>query len=106
MEIEIEHNFYVALEEELKSKNSDIEEKPGVRHRKIHLALQPLVGEENGPPQDGFHVLQDKERRKHHPKCLIAGAWEHLLPCAKYMGNLLKRRKRKDEIFFLTYYPP
>ena len=106
METEIEHNFIVALEEELKNKNSDMEEDLRVRHGEIHATAQLLGIEENRPPQDKFDVLQDKEWGKKYPNCLVVGAWEHLLPYAKYMGILPKRRKRKDEIFFLSYYPP
>ncbi|KEH38154.1 hypothetical protein MTR_2g061240 [Medicago truncatula] len=39
-------------------------------------------------------------------KDLVAGAWEHLLLCAKFMEFLPNKRKKKDDIFFLSYLPP
>jgi hypothetical protein len=33
-------------------------------------------------------------------------AWEHLLLCYKFMEFLPNKRKKKDDIFFLTYLPP
>ena len=39
-------------------------------------------------------------------KGLIVSAWEHLLPCYKFMEFLPNKRKKKDDVFFLTYLPP
>lgn len=95
----------VVVEQE-KFKNSDKEEKPRLRYDKSHLTIkvQPLVSEEKSPPQNELQFFQKRENS--YPKWLLIGAWEHLLPYAKYMGFLTKKRKRKDDIFFLSYYPP
>jgi len=37
---------------------------------------------------------------------LTVSAWEHLLLCMKFMEFLPKKRKKKDDIFFLSYLPP
>jgi len=39
-------------------------------------------------------------------KGLTVSAWEHLLLCMKFMEFLPKKRKKKDDIFFLSYLPP
>ena len=39
-------------------------------------------------------------------KCLTVGAWEYLILCAKFMEFLPNKRKKKDDIFFLSYLPP
>jgi len=39
-------------------------------------------------------------------KGLIVGAWEYLILCAKFMKFLPNQRKKKDDIFFLSYLPP
>lgn len=33
-------------------------------------------------------------------------SWEHLLLCMKFMEFLPNKRKKKDDIFFLSYLPP
>lgn len=37
---------------------------------------------------------------------LAVGSWEHLLHCMKFMEFLPNKRKKKDDIFFLSYFPP
>jgi len=39
-------------------------------------------------------------------KSLAVGSWEHLLLCMKFMEFLPNKRKKKDDIFFLSYLPP
>jgi hypothetical protein len=39
-------------------------------------------------------------------KGLTVRAWEHLLLCYKFMEFLPNKRKKKDDIFFLSYFPP
>ena len=39
-------------------------------------------------------------------KGLTVSAWEHLLLCYKFMEFLPTMRKKKDDVFFLTYLPP
>jgi len=39
-------------------------------------------------------------------KGLTVSPWEHLLLCMKFMELLPKKRKKKDDIFFLSYFPP
>ena len=39
-------------------------------------------------------------------KGLTVGAWECLILCAKSMEFLPNKRKKNDDIFFLSYLPP
>ncbi|AES88405.2 hypothetical protein MTR_4g054700 [Medicago truncatula] len=39
-------------------------------------------------------------------KSLTMGAWEHLLLCYKFMEFLPNRRKKKGDIFLLSFFPP
>jgi len=39
-------------------------------------------------------------------KGFTVGAWEYLILCAKFMELLPNKRKKKDDIFFLSYLPP
>ncbi|CAJ2633107.1 unnamed protein product [Trifolium pratense] len=39
-------------------------------------------------------------------KSLVVGRWKHLLLYAKFMEFLTNKRKKKDDVFFLTYMPP
>ena len=39
-------------------------------------------------------------------KSLTMGAWEHLLLFIKFMEFLPNKRKKKDDIFFLSFLPP
>ena len=88
----VEQKECVVVEQE-KSKNSDKEEKPRLRYKEIHVTFenQPLVSEEKSHPQNEFQIFQ--KRKNSYPKCLLVGAWEHLLPYAKYMGFLTKKEK-------------
>ncbi|KEH17612.1 hypothetical protein MTR_0005s0220 [Medicago truncatula] len=42
----------------------------------------------------------------YNSKSLTMGAWEHLLLCYKFMEFLPNRRKKKGDIFLLSYLPP
>ncbi|KEH16359.1 hypothetical protein MTR_0214s0030 [Medicago truncatula] len=39
-------------------------------------------------------------------KGLTVGAWEYLILCDKFMEFLPNKRKKKDDIFFLSFLPP
>jgi len=39
-------------------------------------------------------------------RSLLVGAWEHLLLYYKFMEFLPNKGKKKDDVFFLTYFPP
>ncbi|KEH16839.1 hypothetical protein MTR_0083s0070 [Medicago truncatula] len=39
-------------------------------------------------------------------KGLTVGAWEYLILCAKFMEFLPNKRRKKDDIFFLSFLPP
>ena len=39
-------------------------------------------------------------------KGLTVSTWEHLLLYAKFMDFLPNKRKKKGDVFFLTYLPP
>ena len=91
--------------EHLKNKSSNIEEKPRVRRVDLYLKMetQSMGMKENIHLQEKTHssIWWDATISKR----LLVGAWEHLL-CYKYMEFLPSKRKKKDDVFFLTYFTP
>ena len=69
------------------------------KDKPIHVVVktQPLVF------QDELFKLRDKEKLCSNGP--VMGAWEHLLPYLKYMRFIPKGKKRKEDIFILSYYP-
>jgi hypothetical protein len=60
--------------------------------------------------QNKTHLLQESQwhlrRTSTYSRKAKIGAREHLLLLAKFMEFLLNKRKRKDDVFFLSYKPP
>ena len=91
--------------EHLKNKSTNIEEKPQVKRVDVYLTMetQSMVMQENIHLQEETHSSLRWEVTI--LKSLLVGAWKHLILCAKFMEFLPNKRKKGD-IFFLSYWPP
>ena len=60
--------------------------------------------------QKKTHLLQESlcslRRMSTDSEILLMGACEHLPLYAKFMNILPNKRKRKEDVFFLSYKPP
>jgi len=92
----------VAIETECQAIVMD--DSPQVMSFGIYLKSQKMGSEElthvqmNTYPSFRWESLISKE--------LTGSAWEYLLLCMKFMEFLPNKRKKKDDIFFLSYLPP
>ncbi|AES65908.2 hypothetical protein MTR_2g058650 [Medicago truncatula] len=83
----------VVVEENRKVRSADIFSKSG------STVVKEITRVQKGAcPSLRWESSNDKD--------LVAGAWEHLLLCAKFMEFLPNKRKKKDDIFFLSYLSP
>jgi hypothetical protein len=103
VESEIEHCAIVVEEEDLKNKINGMRR---VNHFDIYVIFesQPMeLKERNHLPNK-----HESSPRWENPysKALVIGAWEHLILYTKFMDFLPNKRKKKDDMFFLTYMPP
>ena len=81
-----------------------VEENPKVRSIDIFLKSEPTgVKEITCVQKDACPSLRWENSNS---KGLTVGAWEYLILCAKFMEFLPNKRKKKDDIFFLSYLPP
>lgn len=81
-----------------------VEENPKVRSVDIFLKSEPTGVEEITSVQmDAFHSLRWESL---HSKGSIVNAWEYLILYAKFMEFLPNKRKKKGDIFFLSFWPP
>jgi hypothetical protein len=79
-------------------------ENPKVRSVDISSKSEPTgVKEITRVQMDAYPSLRWESLNS---KGLIVSAWEHLLLCYKFMEFLPNKRKKKDDVFFLTYLPP
>jgi hypothetical protein len=97
------HHVIWVEEEILKPKKNGIRR---VNHDDLYVTLESQLME-----------LEEKDHlpKKHQPSSrlesthsmsLFVGAWGHLILYAKFMEFLPNKRKKKDDMFFLTYMPP
>ncbi len=81
-----------------------VKEKPKVMNVDIFSKSEPTEVEEI------THVQMDARPSLRweslNSKGFTVGAWEYLNLCAKFMEFLPNKRKKKDDIFFLSYLPP
>ena len=60
--------------------------------------------------QNKTHLLQESQchlrRTRTYSRKEKIGAWEHLIHLTKFMEFLPNKRKKKDNVFFLSYKPP
>ena len=82
----------------------EVEEKPKVRSVDIFAKSEPTEVEEITRVQ--MDARPSLRWESLNSKGLTVRAWEHLLLCYKFMEFLPNKRKKKDDIFFLTYLPP
>ena len=81
-----------------------VEENPKVRSADIFpKSEQTRVKEITRVQMDACPYLRWESLNS---KGLTVRAWEHLLLCYKFMEFLPNKRKKKDDVFFLTYLPP
>jgi len=106
VEIEMKRHAIMVQAEHLKNKSTNIEEKPLVRCVDLYLTMETrsIEMEENIHLQKETHSSLSWESS--NSKGLTVGAWEYLTLCAKFMEFLPNKRKKKDDIFFLSYLPP
>lgn len=81
-----------------------VEENPKVRSVDIFPKSEPTEVEEITRVQ--MDARPSLRWESLNSKGLTVRAWEHLLLCYKFMEFLPNKRKKKDDIFFLTYLPP
>ena len=81
-----------------------VEEKPKVRSVDIFPKSEPTEVEEITRVQ--MDARPSLRWESLNSKGLTVRSWEHLLLCYKFMEFLPNKRKKKDDIFFLTYLPP
>ena len=103
VESEIEHCAIVVEEEDLKNKINGMRR---VNYFDIYVTLesQPMELKER-------NHLPNKHQSSPmweipYSKALVIGAWEHLILYAKFMDFLPNKRKKNDDMVFLTYMPP
>ena len=80
------------------------EEKPKVRSVDIFPKSEPTEVEEITRVQ--MDARPSLRWESLNSKGLTVRSWEHLLLCYKFMEFLPNKRKKKDDVFFLTYLPP
>jgi len=92
--------------EHLKNKSSNIEEKPLVRCVDLYLTMETRSME----MEEKIHLQKETHSSLKWEvtisRSLLVGAWDHLLLSYKFMEFLPNKRKKKDDVFFLTYFPP
>ena len=81
-----------------------VEENPKVRSADIFPKSEPTEVEEITRVQ--MDARPSLRWESLNSKGLTVRAWEHLLLCYKFMEFLPNKRKKKDDVFFLTYLPP
>ena len=103
VENEIEHCAIVVDEEDLKNKINGMRR---VNHFDIYVIFesQPMeLKERNHLPNK-----HESSPRWENPysKALVIGAWEHVILYAKFMDFITNKRKKKDDVFLLSFRPP
>ena len=81
-----------------------VEENPKVRSVDIFPKSEPTEVEEITRVQ--MDARPSLRWESLNSKGLTVRSWEHLLLCYKFMEFLPNKRKKKDDVFFLTYLPP
>ena len=89
---------------EIECHKVEVEEKPKVRSVDIFPKSEPTEVEEITRVQ--MDARPSLRWESLNSKGLTVRAWEHLLLCYKFMEFLPNKRKKKDDMFFLTYLPP
>jgi hypothetical protein len=81
-----------------------VEENPKVRSVDIFPKSEPTEVKEITRVQ--MDACPSQRWESLNSKRLPVGAWDTLLLCAKFMEFLPNKRKKKDDIFFLSFLPP
>lgn len=103
VEMVMEHHAIVIEHEKLKNKKNGIRR---VNHVDLYVTFesQPMEFKER-------NLLSKKYQsspmcKSAYSKGLVVGRWEHLLLYAKFMEFLANKRKKKDDVFLLSFKPP
>ncbi|CAJ2639329.1 unnamed protein product [Trifolium pratense] len=102
--VEMEINQHaIGEEQKLKNKKNGMRR---VNHVDLYVAFesQPMVFKERNQLQFFFHSSLRWESA--NSKSLVVGRWEQLLLYAKFMEFLTNKRKKKDDVLFLSFRPP
>ncbi|MCH95755.1 hypothetical protein A2U01_0016737 [Trifolium medium] len=101
--VEIEHDAIVVEEEKLKNKNNGMKKKSKVKNVDLYATheSQPMMIKEL--KKESYSSLKWESA---YSKSLVIGAWEHLILYAKFMELLTNKRKKKDDVFLLSFRPP
>jgi hypothetical protein len=106
VEVEMKRHTIMVQAEHLKNKSTNIEEKPRVRRVELYLTMETQSME----MQENIHLQEETHSSLRWEvtilRSLLVGAWEHLLLCAKFMKFLPNKRKKKGDIFLLSFLPP
>ena len=86
------------------AKPLSVDDSPQVMSVGLYLMSQQMGFKEITHVQSGTHSSLWWESS--NDKDLTAGGREHLLLCMKVMEFLPNKRKKKDDVFSLTYFPP
>jgi hypothetical protein len=103
VEMVMEHHAIPIEQEKLKNKKNGMRR---VNHFDIYVTFesQPMKLKER-------NHLPNKHQSSPmweipYSKALVIGSWEHLILYMKFVDFLPNKRKKKDDMFFLTYMPP
>jgi hypothetical protein len=103
VEIEIERHAIGVEEENLKTKKNSMR-KVGNVDLYVTFESQPMKFKEKN------HLSKKHQSspwwENAHSINLVAGRWEHFLLYAKFMDFLTNKRKKKDDVFLLSFRPP
>ncbi|CAJ2671304.1 unnamed protein product [Trifolium pratense] len=102
VEMEMKHHA-IGEEEKLKT-NKNVMRR--VNHFDLYVTFefQPMEFEEKNPLQKKSHSSPRWESAC--SESLVARRWEHLILYVKFMEFLPNKRKRKDDVFLLSFRPP
>ncbi|PNX64406.1 hypothetical protein L195_g054002 [Trifolium pratense] len=106
VEMEMKHHVIVVEEENSKNKNNAVKESSRVKNVNLYATCesQPMeIKKKRHLKNEHYSSLKWESA---YSKSLVVGAWEHLILYVKFMEFLPNKRKKKDDVFFLSYMPP
>ena len=92
------------VEMETECQATVVDDSPQVMSVGLYLKSQQMGSEELTHVQ--LNTYSSLWWESSNAESLAIGSWEHLLHCMKFMEFLPNKRKKKDDIFFLSYLPP
>jgi hypothetical protein len=92
------------VEMETECKATVVDDSPQVMSVGLYLKSQQMGSEELTHVQ--MNSYPSLRWESFTSKRFTVSSWEHLLLCMKFIEFLPNKRKKKDDIFFLSYLPP